>query len=183
MKFKNRANEEVKLVDGRTVWLSRSPAVVGIILVEVSGEIFVLTEKRSEMMDEPNKWAVVSGYLDWDESGIEGIKRETFEETSFNIDSHKKDLIWDNDEQPFYVHTDPWTDAKQNVSLSYIFVYNMKLSKEVETFTDAEISEVKWMNVKDLQKIDTFWAFNHDERIEMAIQKYFEWTDQESKIK
>ena len=52
MEFKNRANEEVKLVDGRTVWLSRSPAVVGVILVKVEDEIFVLTEKRSEIMDD-----------------------------------------------------------------------------------------------------------------------------------
>ena len=66
MKFKNRANEEVKLVDGRTKWISRSPAVVGVTFINVGKEIFILTEKRSAKMDEPNKWAVVSGYLDWD---------------------------------------------------------------------------------------------------------------------
>jgi len=142
MKFTNRPNEEVKLVDGRTAWLSRSPAVVA------------------------------SGYLDWDESGIEGIKREVFEETSFNIDNHDSDLIFDYDEQPFYVHTDPLTDALQNVSLSYIFWYEMdELPIYPEKFKNNEISEVKWLNVKDINTMGK-WAFNHDERIEMAINKF-----------
>ena len=172
MKFNNRENEEVKLLDGRTVWLSRSVAVVAVILVHIRDEVFVLTEKRSEKMDEPNKWAVVSGYLDFDESGIEAIKREIFEETSFDIEEHKMDLIHDNKGQPFYVHTDPNIDAKQNVSLTYLFVYYMQdLPRYVEEFKDSEISQVKWMNVKDLDKVDTSWAFNHDLRIKIAIEK------------
>jgi len=173
MKFKNRGNEEVKLVDGRTVWLSRAPAVVGIILVDIEDETFVLTEKRSSLMDEPNKWALISGYLDWDESGIEGVKREIFEETSFNTEKHSNNLIFDSNEQPFYVHTDPNTDEKQNVSLTYVFWYNMKeLPKYVEEFKDKEISEVKWMKVKNLYNIDTTWAFDHDKRIIMAYRKF-----------
>ena len=170
--FKNRGNSEHKLADGRTLWESRSPAVVGIILAIVKDNIYVLTEKRSAMMDEPNKWAVVSGYMDWDETGIEAIIRETYEETSFHIPKWKNRLVFDNDEQPFYVHTDPKTDAKQNVSLSYIFIYEMdKLPMEVEQFQDKEIDAVKWMEISEVFK-ESQWAFNHDERIEMAVEKY-----------
>jgi hypothetical protein len=30
------------------------------------------------------------------------------------------------------------------------------------------------LNVKDLKTIDTEWAFDHDERIEMALEKFSE---------
>ena len=55
--FKNRPNEEVELKDGRKIWISRAPAIVGVILATEYGSdnIYVLTEKRSAMMDEPNK--------------------------------------------------------------------------------------------------------------------------------
>ncbi len=174
--FKNRANEEVELKDGRQIWISRAPAVVGVILGIVNDNIYVLTEKRSDIMDEPNKWAVVSGYLDWEENGIEGIIRETYEETSFYIPDHKHELIFDNDEQPFYVHTDPKTDALQNVSLSYIFIYEFKeLPIEVESFKDKEIDQVKWMEISEILKDNKDWAFSHDRRIEFAVEKYKEY--------
>ena len=173
--FKNRGNEEVELKDGRKVWLSRSPAVVAVILAveESTDRIFVLTEKRSAIMDEPNKWAVVSGYMDWDETGMEAIVRETYEETSFYIPKFENQLRFDNDGDPFYVHTDPKTDAKQNVSLSYIFIYQFdNIPRYVEQFKDKEISEVKWMEISEVFQGGKQWAFNHDERIEMAVEKF-----------
>jgi ADP-ribose pyrophosphatase YjhB (NUDIX family) len=173
--FKNKGNEEVELKDGRKVWLSRSPAVVAVILaIEPSSDrIFVLTEKRSAMMDEGNKWAVVSGYMDWDENGMEAIIRETYEETSFHIPKYENRLVFNNDGDPFYVHTDPHTDAKQNVSLSYIFIFEFdQIPKEIEQFKDKEISEVKWMEISEVFWSKRDWAFNHDQRIEMAVEKY-----------
>ncbi len=99
--FKNRGNEEVELKDGRKVWLSRSPAVVAVILGIERDNIYVLTEKRSAMMDEGNKWAVVSGYMDWDEDGMEAIVRETYEETSFHMPQYENNLVFNNDGDPF----------------------------------------------------------------------------------
>jgi len=171
--FKNRGNEEVELKDGRKVWLSRSNAIVGVILGIVNDNIYVLTEKRSAIMDEPNKWALVSGYMDWDENGMEAIIRETYEETSFYIPQWKNRLVFDNDEQPFYVHTDPTTDAKQNVSLTYIFIYDFeRIPREIEQFKDKEISEVKWMEISEVFQDGKEWAFHHDVRIEMAVEKF-----------
>lgn len=173
--FNNRANEVVTDTTGKQHWISRSPAVVGVIVTLCGDDVFVLLEKRSELMDEPNKWAVVSGYLDWDESGYEGIVRETYEETSFDIQGHEDNLIYDHNKQPFYVQTEPNKDAKQNVSLSYIFVYKFEeLPTYVESFKDKEISEVKWLNLKTFlaEKDNMEWAFDHDERIEMAIEKF-----------
>jgi len=171
MEFKNRLNEEAELVDGRIVWLSRASAIVAVILIKVKDETYVLTEKRSEIMDEPNKWAVPSGYLDWDENGLEGIIREVYEETSFFIPDYEDSVVHSSD-QPFYVHSDPWSDAKQNVSLSYLFMYKMdRIPREVEQFKDKEIAEVKWVNVEDIFSIGD-WAFDHDRRIQMALNNY-----------
>jgi len=176
MKFHNTPNEEVKLPDGRIIYLSRSAAIVAIILAKEhdNDDIYVLTEKRSAIMDEPNKWAAVSGYIDWNESGYEAIIREIYEETSFYLPDHKSALVFDNDGQPFYVHTDPKTDAKQNISLTYIFIYEfIKLPRKIENFKDKEISQIKWMKLSEVFTGDKKWAFDHDKRIEMAYTKFY----------
>jgi 8-oxo-dGTP pyrophosphatase MutT (NUDIX family) len=172
--FKNRGNEEVKLPDGRTVWLSRSPAVVVVVLGISKDNVFALTETRSKtMMDEPGKLAIVSGYLDWDESGWEGITRELYEETGFDVRKYQNNLIFDNDQQPWFVNTDPG-ENRQNVSMTYILIYDFSkgLPKEVENFSDSEIESVKWMPIEHIFKHSGKWAFNHDERIEMAVEKF-----------
>ena len=47
MQFNNRHNERVVLPDGRVIWLSRSVALVGIIvLIRPDGSKFVLMNKR-----------------------------------------------------------------------------------------------------------------------------------------
>ena len=172
--FNNRENEEVTLPDGRTKWLSRSAAVVGIILGIVEDNIYVLTEKRSKLMDEPHKWCVICGYLDWDEDGYEGIVRETYEETSFYIPMWENRLCFDNDKQPFYVNTNPRNDEKQNVSLTYVFIYkfNNKLPRSFEMFKCREVDQIKWMEISEIYQGNKECAFEHDLRIEMAIQKY-----------
>jgi len=97
----------------------------------------------------------------------------TYEETSFYIPQWKNRLVFDNDEQPFYVHTDPTTDAKQNVSLTYIFIYDFeRIPREIEQFKDKEISEVKWMEISEVFQDGKEWAFHHDVRIEMAVEKF-----------
>jgi len=171
--FKNIGNKSYQIGD-EEIWVSRSPAVVAVIFGLYKRDIYVLIQKRSETMrDEPGKFALVSGYLDWNESGYEGIIRETYEETSFYIPDFKNQCIFNNNMQPFYVHTDPNTDALQNVSLTYIFIYDFKksgLPLEVEKYKNEEIDIIKWEKVENIDQHD--FAFYHDERIKMAIEKY-----------
>jgi 8-oxo-dGTP pyrophosphatase MutT (NUDIX family) len=172
--FKNKGNEEVQLPDGRTVWLSRSPAVVAVILGIHKDNIFVLTEKRAEtMQDEPGKWALVSGYLDFNETGWEGVCRETYEETSFDVRKYENNLIFDNDKQPWFVNTDP-KENRQNISLSYIMIYDFTraLPEDVESYKDSEISEVKWLPIEHVISGNREWAFGHQYRIFNAIEKF-----------
>lgn len=173
-KFKNRGNEEVKLPDGRTIWLSRSPAVVAVVLGIYKDNVFALTEKRSAtMMDAPNKLAIPSGYLDWDESGWEGVTRELYEETGFNVNKYKNQLVFDNDKQPWFVNTNP-EENRQNVALTYIMIYDFSkgLPREVEKFQDSEVDSVRWMSIERVFDSRNDWAFNHQNRIMDAVEKF-----------
>jgi len=160
-------------------WISRAPAVVGIIFVfGVEGGSRVLVIKRSKnMKEEPNKYGAPSGYLDWDETGFEGMTREVYEETSMYLPDYKPFLIFDNNKQPFFVQDDPKKDKNQNVSLTYLLAYDFSsdpesFPTEVEKYFDDETAYVWWLKLTDFFNKKIEWAFNHDERIGMA-HKYF----------
>ena len=53
--FQNRPNSEYQ-VEGKTIWNSRSVAIVGVILAKFDKEIYALIERRSDtMLDQPGK--------------------------------------------------------------------------------------------------------------------------------
>ena len=168
--FHNRINN-VYEVEGKQIWESRSVAVVGILFALVNNELFVLAEKRSTTMaDEPGKWCLPCGYLDWDENGWDALRREVYEETSFLIDDHKKFLVFDNQQSPFFVNTSP-TENRQNVAMSYALVFDFPhdvFPKNIEEHVDNEITAVKWLPYTDRHEYT--WAFNHDRRINMALE-------------
>lgn len=185
-KFNNKASEHIVMqisVDNKklykNVWVSRAPAVVGIIFAfGLDGGARVLIIKRSEnMQDEPLKYGAPSGYLDWNESGYEAVTREVYEETSMYLPYFNNFLIFDNKKQPYYVQTEPDKDKHQNVSLSYIFAFDFMgheefFPKEIEKFTCNETAKVEWMKLTDLYNSDKEWAFHHDKRIMDALN-YF----------
>ena len=188
-KFNNTPNDHFRMSHitsqgnvGLDYWISRAPAVVGVIFgVGLEGGTRVLIIKRSATMpDEPNKFALPSGYLDWDETGFDGIVREVYEETSIYIPDYDPFLISNNKKQPFYVHTDPTTDKNQNVSLTYIFGYDFSNDPEffpndktILNFTNDETAKVEWLSINDFYNNDNReWGFHHDERIRIA-HEYF----------
>ena len=187
--FNNRPNDHIRFgFDSKTYekpikidyWISRAPAVVGIIFtLGLEGGVRVLVIKRSKnMREEPLKFGAPSGYLDWDETGFEAITREVFEETSLYLPDYSPFLMYNNNKQPFYVQSDPTKDKNQNVSLTYVMVYNFKDSpdffpEEIEKYTDRETAKVEWLNLNNFYNTDNReWAFNHDERIKMAHEYY-----------
>jgi len=169
--FHNRENECI-IHEGKEYWISRSVAIVGIILARIGDKTLVLSEKRSMLMDQGGKQSLVCGYIDWDENGFDAIRRETYEETGIDLNTIKPDLIYNNNEQPYYVKTDP-DENRQNISLSYIFDYDFGPSGhycmiESEKFTSSEVDKVEWVNINDLANYD--WAFDHDHRIKNALK-------------
>jgi 8-oxo-dGTP pyrophosphatase MutT (NUDIX family) len=157
--------------NGRKFWESRSCAAVVVVLGIHKETIFTLVEKRSKIMDAPGLWAVPSGYLDWGETGWEAAKREIWEETGFDCDKFKTYLISDNDEQPFFVNTEP-TENHQNVALVYCIIYdfNNALPLFVEDFKNFEVDEIRWIPIEEVEHYE--WAFLHDVRIEQAVEKF-----------
>ena len=76
--FNNQPNKCITQ-DGKDYWISRSTAVVGVVCILKNREPYFLAEKRSQMMDAPGLWCVPSGYIDWNENGVECLKREIYE--------------------------------------------------------------------------------------------------------
>jgi len=182
MQFNNVQNEQVKTVDGRTIWLSRAPCVVYHLLVNMNGKRYVLMGKRGEAKDEGGKpdengkWALTCGYMDWNESGWEACKREMWEECK--IDTHKiiaarKGRVLcppsiDGIVQPWLTMSDPNGDSTQNVVLHFglIIEHDDLFYPEGEL---SEVTEVKWFNVYELPDSEHV-AFNHDKRIRQFLE-------------
>jgi len=105
VKFSNRHNKSYD-VDGKTIWESRSPALVGVIIANHKNEDYVLIGLRGKgAADYQGLWNLPCGYLDWDENGTDGIYREIYEETGVYIPKIlKNEEILDNKmHQPFYI--------------------------------------------------------------------------------
>lgn len=167
--FKNRPNP-VHIVNGKEVYEHRSSATVAIILALYKDHIYVLAEKRSANMPYgAGLWVAPGGFFDYDEDGWDSLRRETYEETSFLIDDYEKHIIFDNDKEPFYVRTSP-DENRQNIVLNYCIVFDFeKLPIDIEQHTNSEVTKVKWILIEDINKYN--WAFEHDTRIKMALNK------------
>lgn len=61
--------------------------VAGGVLIYCSGTNRYLLLKRSDYVQEPNTWGIISGKLDDDENVEEAVKRETEEETGFELNN------------------------------------------------------------------------------------------------
>lgn len=172
--FDNTPNKCIK-ADGKDYWMSRSIAVVGLVLAYVNGKPYVLVAQRGKgAADNHGKWNVPCGYLDYDETLVNAAVREIYEETGVYLseaDKASNVMILMND--------DPQKDARQNVSFWYKFTLNKSFQSVEElpkTCTDYsepdEVSEVKWMPLSKYNLIHTDFAFNHGER----LQSFFSLT-------
>jgi 8-oxo-dGTP pyrophosphatase MutT (NUDIX family) len=177
--FKNRQNTLYK-IDGVNVWKDRSACTAAIILAIKDNKTYILAEKRSQNMpDGQGLWVVPGGYFDWDENNWESLSREIYEETSFCLKEYEKYIKFDNDKQPFFVYSEP-DENRQNIVLWHVIIldlFDIDLPKDVELFTDMEVDKVQWIYWDEIFKevSEYKWAFNHDIRIRMAINKYTQY--------
>ena len=170
IKFSNRPNPG-HTIDGKIVWESRSAAAVAVVFGKFKGDIYVLMEKRSSRMDQPGKWCLPCGYLDWDENGWQAITREIYEETSLFLPEYDPYLVNRNKRRPFFVNTEV-TENRQNIALIYGMVFDFKdgLPLKILSFINPEIDEILWVKLNNVNALNV--AFNHDKRICQA-EKYF----------
>lgn len=168
MKKFNNVPNKLYNIDGEEIWYSRSPALVAIIIAKYKKEKYVLIGKRGTgAADFIGDWNVPCGYLDWNENGYEGICREVYEETGFDLEEPTK-ILKNNLKQPFYVHTEP--KGRQNVSLSYGLYFKCKKLPElsIEHCEPDEVSDVKWIKISEIDNYK--FAFNHNKRIKMYLK-------------
>jgi len=175
-KFNNKPNKSYETEDGE-IWASRSVAVLGILFFTDDKEnTYILAEKRSKKMDSPGLWCVPSGYMDWNENGVETLIREVYEETSVYLPDYE-DEVKIMPEHPFYIKTEP-DENRQNIALSYLGFYrfhgekSMKKIKELfkaEKYTDSETDIVRFIKIDNINRYQ--WAFNHDQRILMGLNR------------
>jgi 8-oxo-dGTP pyrophosphatase MutT (NUDIX family) len=172
--FKSRPNIP-HMIDGRQIWEQRGTATGIVILAIYKDNIFVLAEKRSQNMpDGKGLWVVPSGYINFDEDGWEGVRRETYEETSFDIEGYRKYLVFNNDREAFYTHTKP-SENRQNIVIWYCEIFDFsgsELPRDIESYTDSEVDKVAWIPLERVLSSTIKWAFNHEERIEQAVFKF-----------
>ncbi len=171
-KFNNTQNKCIK-VDEQEYWISRSVAIVGILIFKNidTDKNYVLLEKRSEKMDQPNKYCLPCGYIDWDENGWECLIREVFEETTFYIPEHEDYLISNNDKQPFFVNTDP-SENRQNIALRYglvFYFHENEFPYEISKHSNDEVTSIEFVLLEDVEKYDM--AFQHDKVIKLFTEK------------
>lgn len=171
MKFNNIENENVRLKDGREIWISRAATVVGMLIAIHDCEKYVLLVQRGEELpNEVGKWCMPCGYLDWNETLEEAVVREIYEESGISIPSviESYDVIDDRLNYPWKTYSTP--GGAQNLGFHYALVFSTSAMfmndmplPAVRQDVDGEVSDVRWVKISDLMHYDI--AFNHDTTI------------------
>lgn len=151
-------------IDGIEYWISRSVAVAAFIFTkDKNNNLCVLANKRgSGTPDFQGYYNCPCGYLDYDETTIQAVHREVFEETG---------VVCPKFMSIFSVDSNPRSN-KQNVTLNY---YG-KVEDPIQTLPSGgeinEVSEVRWINVNTLDRYQ--WAFSHDKIISKIVSEIFQ---------
>ncbi len=115
----------------------------------------VLLVKRAPHLSNPNKYGLPGGYLDRDETIVQGIKREIKEETGYESTSVKLVRIIDKPDRK--------GEDRQNVEFSFLVEPGEKTSKP-----DNESSAVEWFDLNNLPNEEDF-AFDHFETLKFYL--------------
>ena len=136
-KFNNTPNKRFTVEDSgtiREIWDSRSCAVCIILLLRRGDEYSVLLTRRGEGC--PNYvgcWGNVCGYLDRDESIIDAVKRELYEETGLDFDS----LVCPRSIK--FLGYDDELEGVQNITLRHLVICDYDEAASTKWVTQAQL--------------------------------------------
>src|ERR1035437_6409276 len=116
----------------------------------------LLLTKRSPKITEGNKWSLVGGFVDRDETLEAAIKREIFEETGYRTIETKLFMVMDN--------PDRRNEDRQNVALAYVCEIGEKEGKP-----DWESIAQEWFDLDSLPNEEEM-AFDHLEVIQIYLK-------------
>lgn len=159
--------------DGKSYWISRAVAITAIVVAKdyKTGKNYLLVSKRGPgCPDEVGKWAFTCGYLDWDETLEDAVRRELWEELGYKVPGQVKPEFWE-------MNSNPKDDKRQNVCIRYILrtsyddiMYKIK-NGEINNDTlsrGGEANEVSEIALVPLDNSELYeWAFNHGGIIRM----------------
>jgi len=140
--FKNIPNKCYETEDGLK-WMSRSVAVTVAVIGNIGKKSYLLLTKRSEAMEEPGRWCLPGGYLDYNETLQEAVDREVYEETGIILSDFKEDQVISINE--IYIDSTPKT-IRQNVVIFYLRCYAFD-EKLPEWSLTSEVSEIEWVEM------------------------------------
>ncbi len=124
----------------------------------------ILLEKRGTFngkpMAESGKWAIIGGYLDRDENLEEGLRREIYEETGWEVGGLT--LLHINDAPDRRNNED-----RQNVAVIY-FAEPLKEN----SVTSEEVADLEWFDLDSLPSEKEF-AFDHYDELSL-YKKYLQ---------
>jgi ADP-ribose pyrophosphatase YjhB (NUDIX family) len=116
----------------------------------------ILLVKRTAKLLEGNKWGLVGGFVDRDETTKQAVAREALEETGWKVENIRLFKINDNPIRP--------QEDRQNIA----FVYVCEAAEKVGE-GDWESDECRWFDLDDVPGRETV-AFDHFDHIELYRQ-------------
>ena len=173
-RFGNRQNPTHRVADGRILNESRSVAVTAVLIAfdPADGVFHAIVSERGPAVDHTGKWCLVCGYLDWDESLADAVRREVHEEAGIDLKALEAAGQARVPSQPVYVQSDPGS-PRQNVTARFSIELTTRPAPSGANAEPGEVADVKWMPVV-ASAIDALpWAFGHD-RILRDLADHFE---------
>ena len=152
--------------EGKTYWISRAIAVVGLIFTIDNGQLLILANKRGKgCPDFQGYWNCPCGYLDFDETTREACCREIAEETNLYVNPENLLLFGIND--------DPNDSNRQNVTFRY-WHFSDTLYKGQTIYAKGaepdEVEDVAWIPIEELNNYQ--FAFGQEKIIKSIVKKH-----------
>jgi len=167
--FNNVHNKMYHTKNDGVKWDSRACAVVAHVWFIKNGVPYVLIGKRGQVMDNPNKWNIPCGYLDWNENLQQAMFREVWEETGLDLSVYSLEILFNKSEQPWLVYSEP-TENRQNVAMHMGLVIDIGTAPLPELSLDnMEKNESTGAYFKSIHEVECIeevdWAFSHFKRV------------------
>ncbi len=163
-RFSNRQNQRHELSNGRVLFESRSVAVTAIVLAREgpSGPFCALVGERGPRVDKSGTWCLVCGYLDWDESLADAVRREVFEEAGVDLAAlEAAGEAWIS-KQPLFIQSDP-AAHRQNVTARFLASLSRLVPLTTEHAEPGEVTQLAWLPLQASAIDEKPWAFHHEE--------------------
>lgn len=126
-------------VNGKEYWISRSIATVCLVFKNINQRLYALIEKRGEgTPDYVGCWCFPCGYLEYNVTLEENMKKEIFEEVGMVIDTKRLKFL--------EINSSP-SENHQNVSVTYVYSANENENFDLDKAyggEENEVDDVKW---------------------------------------